>query len=245
MNIDAMVTLGNERDTVLDDVSLLKMMDEAHVDRAVIHPCDRQLVVDNREGNDAMLDAARAHEGRLIAACTANPWYGKWAIGTLRDAIRDGARMVTFAPSVQGFILGDELLDPLLEAIAPTRVPVYIHTGPHLHASPWQLVNVAERFPTLPFIMGHCGATDFWTDVPAAAKAVPNIYLESSFARPFSMKNHLGAVGIGRGIIGSGAPRNMLAFEWEQMRAVFDPKGHPGIFGGTIHKLLEAVDPSC
>ncbi len=243
MTIDACVTLGDERETVLSAAELVRQMDRAGVEQALIQPQDRELVADNRAGNDRMTRAAADFPGRLIPVCTANPWDGRHAVDELRRAIAAGARMIVFAPSLQGFILGDEMLFPLLDAVADTRIPIYVHTGPHLHAAPWQLVDVAERYPGLPFIMGHCGATDFWNDVPAAGAGAPNLYLESSFARPFVFKAHLEKVGIDRGIIGSGAPRSDLEFEWEQMRQLFPQKERPDLYGGTIARLMGEVRP--
>jgi len=241
VTLDACVTLGNERETVLSVEELLRQMDEAEVEQAVVHPSDRQLVVDNEAGNRAMLEAAAEYSGRLIPTCTANPWYGGRGVTGVLRAIEQGARMVVFAPALQGFILGDEILHPILDAIVDMRIPVYIHTGPHSHAAPWQLVNMAERYPSLPSIMGHSGATDYWNDVPAAALASDNIYLEASFARPFTMANHLKQVGMNRGIMGSGAPRNILAFEWQQTRALFPQEENQGYYGGTLRSLIEGI----
>ncbi|HVF10830.1 MAG TPA: amidohydrolase family protein [Abditibacteriaceae bacterium] len=243
MTIDACVTLGQERETVLSVADLLGQMDEADVERALVQPEDRALVVDNDEGNRAMLRAAEAHPDRLIATCTANPWHGPRAVEGVLRAIEQGARMVVFAPALQGFILGDEILFPVLDAVAEKCVPIYVHTGPHSHSTPWQLVNVAERYPTLPFIMGHSGATDYWTDVANAALASDNIYLEASFARPFIMLNHLKTVGMHRGIMGSAAPRNDLKFEWEQMRRVLAPEENEEYYGRTLLCLIEGVRP--
>lgn len=241
MNIDACVVLGQERETILSATDLLRQMDEADVERALIQPQDRALVVDNDAGNQMLLTAAQESSDRLIATCTANPWYGTRAVTGVLRAIEQGARMVVFAPALQGFILGDPILFPVLDAITDLHIPVYIHTGPHSHSAPWQLVNVAERYPMLPFIMGHSGATDYWNDVPHAASASDNIYLESSFARPFTMSNHLKQVGMHRGIMGSGAPRNILKFEWEQARAVFPPGENAGFYGDTLLSLIEGI----
>ena len=183
MTIDACVTLGEERETILSVDDLLRQMDEAGVEQALVQPADRALVVDNQEGNQAMLRAAGSHPDRLIAACTANPWHGLRAAKAVLDAVEQGARMVVFAPALQGFILGDEILFPVLDALTGKRIPIYVHTGPHSHSTPWQLVNVAERYPSLPFIMGHSGATDYWTDVANAALAADNIYYVVKFRR--------------------------------------------------------------
>ena len=113
MIIDACVTLGDERDTILPISDLLKQMDGAGVEQALVQPADRAFVVDNDEGNQAMLQAAASQPDRLIAACTVNPWYGPRAEEVVLRAIQQGARMVVFAPALQGFILGDELLFPV------------------------------------------------------------------------------------------------------------------------------------
>jgi predicted TIM-barrel fold metal-dependent hydrolase len=241
--IDACVTIGNERETSLRVDDLLRQMDRAGVQRAIVQPADRALAVDHRRGNHAMIEAVREHPTRFIAACTANPWFGPEAVAAIRDAIADGARMAVFAPSLQGFILGDELLFPLLDVLAEKRLPVYIHTGPHLHSSPWQLVSVAERYPMLSFLMGHCGATDFWNDVPLAAAHATNVYLEASFARPFGFKSHLEKLGRQRGIMGSGAPSNDLEFEWAQMREMFPANEFADVYGETMQRLIDEVRP--
>jgi len=239
LTIDCTITPGNERETVLAIDDLLRQMDRAQVDRAVIQPQDRCLAVANAEGNRRMLEMARAHPDRLVPACSVNPWYGRAAAEELLRAVADGARMLVLAPALQGYILGDELLNPVLDALGGRPMPVYVHTGPHLQSAPWQLALLAERYPHLPFIMGHSGATDFWTDVVPAARAAPNIYLESSFARPFTFARHLQALGAERGIMGSAAPRNDLKFEWEQMRAVLKPDAYSGFYGATLAGLLE------
>ncbi len=243
MTLDACVTLGAERETKLSSGDLLRQMDAAGVERAVVQADDRALAVDFARGNREMLAVARQHPDRLVATCSANPWYGSVAAEALRRAVTEGARMVVFAPSLQGFILGDEILDPVLESLVASRVPIYVHTGPHLHATPWQLAHLAARYPSLPFIMGHSGATDFWNDVPEAALSVPNIFIESSFARPFTMKSHLERVGGERGLMGSGAPRNDLAFEWSQAREVIAPGQHAGFYGETLGRLIGEVRP--
>jgi len=222
VNIDAYCVLGVDREYDLTEARLLRAMDAAGVDRAVVAPLDRCLAVDNREGNDHMLAAAQAHPDRLIPACSVNPWYGARAIQELK----------------RGYQANDELVWPLLDALEGKRTPVYVHTGTPGNATPWQLVDLAERYPATDFIMGHCGATDFWNDVRPAAAACANLYLEASLARPFVFAGHVRELGDGRGIMGSFAPLNDLAFEWEEMRRVLPPAQWPGVYGGNIARLL-------
>ena len=238
MTIDGYCTLGVDREYDLTPSDLLAAMDRAGVDRAVIAPVDRLLCVNNRDGNDFILNAARAHPDRLIPSCSANPWYGDAAVQEIRRAADAGARLLILHPMVQGYLANDELVWPLLDAATAEHLPVYIHTGPPGSASPWQVVDLAERYPGADFIMGHSGATDFWNDVIDAGKAAPNVYLESSLARPFTLVGRLSAVGMHRGIMGSYAPINELTFEWDQMRAVLPPEAVPDACGGNLLRLL-------
>jgi predicted TIM-barrel fold metal-dependent hydrolase len=231
--------LGVDREYDLTADALLRGMDQAGVDRAVIAPVDRCLAVDNRAGNEFVAQAATAHARRFIPACSINPWYGETGIQEFGRALSEGARLLVVHPMLQGFIANDELVWPLLEAAAAAKIPVYFHTGPPGNASPWQITDLANRYPALDLIMGHCGATDFWNDVNEATLAADNIYLESSLARPFAFVPRLEVVGARRGIMGSFAPNNDFSFEWDQIRQAVPAGLYPQVCGGNLQRLLE------
>ena len=239
MIIDGYCVLGVDREYDLTAEALLAGMDLAGVDRALIAPVDRCLAVDNRSGNEFVAQAAATHPQRFIPACSINPWYGAAGLREFERALGEGARLIVVHPMVQGFIANDELVWPLLEAAAAARIPVYFHTGPPGNASPWQITDLAERFPELDLIMGHCGATDFWNDVNDATLAADNIYLESSLARPFAFVPRLEVVGARRGIMGSFAPNNDFSFEWDQIRQAVPAGLYPQVCGGNLQQLLE------
>jgi len=238
VTVDGYCTLGVDREYDLTESSLLAAMDAAAVDRAVIAPVDRFLVVDNEVGNNAMLRAAAAHADRFIPSCSVNPWYGRRAVEELGRVLQDGARMLVLHPAIQGFLANDELVWPVLEVAAREGLLVYIHTGAPGHATPWQVVDLAERHPGLDLIIGHCGATDFWNDVVPAGRCAPNVYLESSLARPFLFTTYLKELGWARGIMGSYAPVNELAFEWEQMRSELPAEAIDAVCGHNLLRLL-------
>ena len=239
MTIDGYCTLGVDREYDLTEGALLEAMDRAGVERAVIAAVDRCLAVDNRAGNDLLLRAAEEHPNRFIPSCSVNPWYGDKGLEELRRALGKGARMVVLHPAVQGYQANDELIWPVLEVAAEEKVPVYVHTGNPGSASPWQVVDLAERYPGMDLIIGHCGATDFWNDVVEAGRAASNIFLESSLARPFQFNRYLNEVGYGKGIMGSYAPVNDLVFEWEQIRGVLPPENAADVCGNNLLGLLE------
>jgi predicted TIM-barrel fold metal-dependent hydrolase len=239
MTIDGYVALGVDREYDLTPEDLIRTMDRSEVERAVIAPVDRCLAVDNREGNEFLAEAALDHADRLIPACSANPWYGEGAVVECRRAIEAGARMLVLHPFVQGYQANDELVWPLLEVAVGERVPVYVHTGMPGNATPWQVVDLAERFEGLDAIIGHCGATDFWNDVIEAAQASDRVYLESSLARPFQFSRYLEAAGQQKGIMGSFAPINEFRFEWGQMRGELPERMWDDVLGGNLQRLLE------
>jgi len=239
MNIDCYCAVGIDREFNLTEKQLLKAMDTAGVQMAVIAPVDRYLAVDNRIGNNRLLKAAKTHPGRFIAAFSVNPWCAKRSAVELKRCIAAGARILVLHPFIQGYLANDEISFPLLEIVSEENIPVYIHTGPPGNATPWQIVDLAERFPELNFIIGHCGATDFWNDVPGAAKARDNIYLESSLARPFAFHSYLKTVGRAKGIMGSYAPINDFVFEWTEMKKELPEDLWADVLGHNLKRLLE------
>jgi hypothetical protein len=239
MTIDGYCTLGVDREYDLTESALLRAMDEAGVEKAVIAPPDRYLAVYNREGNEMMRKAVAAHKDRFIGTCSANPWYGESAVAELRRALDAGARMLVLHPLVQGYQASDELIYPLVEEAGKQRVPVYLHTGPPGNSTPWQIVDLADQYRSQDFIMGHCGAADFWNDVINAGGQCDNVYLESSLARPFHFARYMENLGKGKGIMGSWAPINSLKFEWEQMRKFVSADVFNEISGKTLALLLE------
>lgn len=220
--------------------ALIRAMDAAGITRAVTMPQNQELAVRNREGNQRLLDLAAAHSPRFIPACAASPWQGSEALEILSEAFRRGARLLVFAPAVQGFSMTDALVDPLLERAAEHGLPVYVHTGPHAFGAPSQTVLAARNHPRTRFILGHCGSTDHAWDMPSIAKhhLGKNLWLETSLVRPWAVPAYLEAAGEGRVIFGSAAPLNDPAFELEQLAALLPPSDHPGFYGGNLLNLI-------
>ncbi len=239
MTIDAYCTIGIDREYDLTGEALVKQMDSAGVERAVIAPVDRAMAVYNRDGNQLMCRTWTAYRDRLIPSCSVNPWYNSAALKEFARATSEGARMLVLHPFLQGFLANDELVFPVLEAAAREAIPVYIHTGVPAVSTPWQVADLAERFPSLDFIMGHCGATDFWNDVVLAAARFPNLFIESSLARPFGLVAHARKLDPGRAVMGSWTPVNDLRFEWEQMRKCVPPGLWEAMSGQNLRRLLE------
>ena len=241
--IDAYAIPGRERETALDPGELLRQMDTAGISRAVIAPEDRELAVWNESGNRRLLEVAGASEGRLIPSCTASPWRGEQGVSLVRDAVDAGARMLVLDPLCQGFVLTDEVADPLLRFAGDRRLPVYVHTGAHSVGAPTQAVLLAARFPQTPFILAHCGSTDYAHDMRAVFQAAPaNVWFELSLVRPWGMAAYGALLSTDRFIFATSTPRNDPVFEVREFGRHWPLDEHPATYAGNILALIGGVD---
>jgi len=240
MIIDAHCHLGEGFSASRSADELLKEMDENNVAKAVIVPMDRSIAVYNHEGNDFLLKVSRKYPERFIPMTTVNPWFGDKAIEELQWSFKEGARGLKFHPFLQGFRIGDEVTFPLIELAIRYQKPIYFHTGTPISGMPYQLTEVAMRYPEGNFIMGHMATTDFWNDVALATNAVQNIYLETSVNNPSSIKAMVEKVGADRMLYGSDSPENSISVEIEKINKVVDSEEERRyIFEITAKKLFE------
>ena len=167
-----------------------------------------------------------------------------WPGWLRRIAARDsgGREDARAGTALQGFCLGDELADDLLRAAAELRVPVYVHTGPHSASTPTQLVLLAARHPQTRFILGHCGSTDYASDMPAVMEAPQeNVWYETSLARPGAVARYGTTAGASKLIFGSSAPRHDPAFELKFLDQLWPIAEHADTYGGNLLRLLSEV----
>ena len=236
MIVDGYTTLGNE----LTREQLLQQMDSCGVAGAVVGPEDHELAVYNREGNQRLTaESARAPD-RLIPACTVTPWRGRQAETILRDAVEAGARLLVLAPAVQGFMMTDDVIDPVLLLAAALDIAVYVHTGPHGMGAPTQTVLAAQKHPETRFILAHGGSTDHAWDMETIVEhhMLDNLWLELSLVRPWVLPRYLQAAGADRVIYGSSAPRTDLAFEVEHFTQYVPLDAHPDFYGTNLLRAL-------
>ena len=96
--LDGYCTPGMERETRLSPNGLLELLDQAGIERAVIAPEDREIAVNNRGGNDRILELSKSSGRRFIPACAVNPWFGQAGCDELRRAAGAGARLLVMSP---------------------------------------------------------------------------------------------------------------------------------------------------
>lgn len=224
---------------------LLTAMDAAAIDVTLLSPADDEVAVRNRDGNDRMLALAASNPDRLRAYAVANPWFGPDAVRELDRAITAGAAAMKINSAVQGFLLLDEIIDPLIRVARHHNVPVYAHTGTPIQALPLQLAELADRFPDVRFIMGRSGRTDFRSDAPTVLDLAPNVYADTS--------HDYGATGLTNTYRSFGARRMIFcsdhpyATRSDARRAIADidmsTADRTAVLGGNLAALLAATRP--
>jgi uncharacterized protein len=237
--VDARCTIGEGRVASLSADDLVRQLDANDVEAAVVGPPDRCLAVANREGNDFVLDACRRHPDRLIGFATVNPWYGDAAVTELRRAAAAGLRGLILHPPLQGYLLLDTLVDPLLGVAEEYGLPVWAPTGKPFLSLPLQLTELARRFPHVAFLMGHLGHSDFWIEAVPAAAAARNIYAEVSYKQPSVIVDAVAQLGADRVVYGSDTPFNDMRLEVEKFRAAeLDERARELVGAETLLSLL-------
>ncbi|MDX6259223.1 MAG: uncharacterized protein QOH84_911 [Kribbellaceae bacterium] len=232
------VDLDDDLDHVLAD------MDEHGVASTVLIPTDREIAVDNRAGNDAILAAAAAHPDRLLPMATVNPWFGERAVAELGRAVGNGAVGLKLHPALQGFVLCHPMAHPVVAECQVLGVPVYVHTGTPPYAQPLQLVELARTFPEVTFVMGHGGSTDLKADAQVAAEMAPNIVVETSWTLPARLRQLVEVYGADRVMFGSDAPLSHLGLELANHRAAeLAAPDAAAVLGGTARRLFGAGRP--
>jgi predicted TIM-barrel fold metal-dependent hydrolase len=217
---------------------LLAEMDRCAIEQAIIGPEKKYFAIDNKSGNSYIAHAARQHPDRLTGFAIASPWLGKKALAELNRALDLGLTGLKIYPAVQGFILTDPQIFPLIEFAEKARWPVYCATGTPICAMPLQLAELAERYPRAKFIMGHGGFCDFWNDIPDALRRCSNLYIETSYILPSQITAWIKEAGIGRFVFGSDLPFSSLDLELKKISLLSERIDKERILRKNILRVL-------
>jgi predicted TIM-barrel fold metal-dependent hydrolase len=192
-----------------------------HIAHTIAAPSGGLMVVDNTDANNQMIKLARAQSRLISGLAVANPWYGKRAVSILQRAFEGGLVGLYLDPARQGFQLSESIIDPLIEVCREYDRPVYSHTGTPVCAMPFQLAELAQRFPTVTFVMGHAAWTDFnGYDVIPVARKVENIMVETSCTVGAFVQAAIDQLGADRLLFGTGYPASLPAYEFAKFSAL-------------------------
>jgi predicted TIM-barrel fold metal-dependent hydrolase len=235
-------------------------MDEAGIDACVMvgwywerqETCDLQ----NRLHQEWM----GRHPGRLLGFAAVQPAAGARAIDSLERALDSGLCGIgeILAPA-QGFSLGDEGWDRVVEVSVRRRVPITLHaTDPEAGPAagpPTPLgdyLRMALRHPEATFILAHWGGGLAFRDPPGGGPLPPNLYFDTAASpllyTPAVVRQAADRVGPDRILYGSDYPLLLYPresrkpgfkrFLGEVAAAGLDDGERERILGSNIRRLL-------
>ncbi|MEP6617996.1 MAG: amidohydrolase family protein [bacterium] len=141
--------------------------------------------VDLSRGNDAMAAIADAEPDRVRWYVTVNPNHTAHALGEITRGIARGAIGIKLLASRRA---DDPLLDPICERAAARGLPVLHHIWQH-RTREWpnqeisdgrDLARLAQRHPTVSFVLAHLGGGGDWAHTLPAVQEHPNVFPDLS-----------------------------------------------------------------
>jgi predicted TIM-barrel fold metal-dependent hydrolase len=224
---------------------LVKVMDATGIDRAVVfatHWQNRGVDPDPNyeQANRYVRDAVTRYPKRLIGFTRANPNWGRAAVDELDRCLgQSEMRGIKLHPDWDAFFMGGPLVEPILALAAERRVPVLIYSGYPLRAQPLQILTYAERFASVPIVLGHM-AYRMASDAIAVAERARNIYLETSCQWSLYILKAVQVLGPTRVVFGSDFPYEIPAAELARITEFpgFDKETMRRILGDNAAELL-------
>lgn len=172
-----------------DCVNMLREMDEAGIDKAVLLVIDFGLAY---AGMETTIEEIHLEHKKLLDQCdrflafsNVDPRRGQEGLDLFEKAVREwGFCGMKLYPAC-GYSPADRKLFPYYEICQELRLPVLTHVGPTTatlpfrHTQPAQVDDAAFHFPEVNFILGH-GAVTHYQDAALLAQYRPNVFLDLS-----------------------------------------------------------------
>lgn len=202
--------------------ALLKQMDEAGIDKAVINCYAESL------DNESIYRAITNYPDRFIGLYTVNPWRDDSA-AELEDALANkGFRGLYMNPLRHGYMLCEhEVFYPLLDVCRKYKAVVWCHGSAETFCSPVFFSAIADDYPDVNIILGRQGLNYDNASAVVIAKKHPNIYLDTSASMDFNAHRAVKTAGIDKVLLGTGTP-DAGYFPLELMKVRGAVKNYPG-----------------
>ena len=176
----------------------------------------------------------------------------------MEEWIRDGpcVGIKYYGGNPQGITCSHPNNDPIIELAAKLQAIIYIHTWMIVggdprrpgggnsagESTPMDVAQLAERFPTVPLICGHCGGD--WELGVRAVREKPNVLIEFSGSDPHSgqLDYTVRQIGVDRLVWGGHGPSRSYSTE---LSKVFDAglsttQRHQ-VLGGNLRRIATPI----
>ncbi|MHB9028959.1 MAG: amidohydrolase family protein [Candidatus Latescibacterota bacterium] len=186
------------------------MMDRCGISKTV-SSATPALCGDLVQGNDLMLEAVRAHRGRIYGACATNGHYPELSLNDLHRTFEDpGVVCVKIHPFLSCIKMNDKRMKGIYEFTAARRLFMIVHTW--LDADPYGnldlFASVAKDWPDINWLMGHSGGPFGAHRAVEIVRELPNVFIDLTIsscpARQFEF--FVKEVGSDRMILGTDNP---------------------------------------
>lgn len=193
---------------------LIAKMDRLGIDKAVIQHLISPLWEQDeiKKGNNLTIEAVWSNPDRFVGLTVVNPKHGRFAEQEARRCLEAGLKGIKVQPAMHGYYPVDgEIMDPIMKVAERAGVPLVTHSDWNAKCcTPYQVVRLAQRYPTVPVVMLHMGMDgEMLLHLPDVVRQARNVYLDSSqtpdlpHAVYINTTKHLGADRI---LFGSDAP---------------------------------------
>jgi len=170
---------------------LLKLMDEAGVDKAVLTAEDAETTMHMKTPNEKVAEFVKRAPDRFIGMAAVDPHKGMQALKDLEYAVKQlEMKALCLEPWLHKLRSNDKRYYPIYAKCVELEIPVWIHTSinfvPSLHIDfgrPIHLDEVAGHFPELILVAGH-GGWPWVNEMMAVAWRHKNVLLDISAIRP-------------------------------------------------------------
>ena len=196
-----------------DEDYIINNMDSKGIDASIVQPFPGAFPQPPEEEHNRIAKLAEKHHGRIFGMCSVNP---------LAVSDEEWLEEVERCIKNLGFVgiklhtLGHSLIPSspagmrTFEIANKYNVPVMVHTGHSVMASPSLIIPAARKWPNLPIILAHAGFVSESSNAINVASMFKNVFLEWSWGMADDIVMGINQLGIERNLFGSDIPNNTL-----------------------------------
>ena len=225
--------------------SLIELMDDAGIDRAIVMTYT-ELPAVNPHALEYLAEQIAKYPGRLIGYVRLHPWYPE-AVDLLDRAIGEfNMKGVKLHPVGNLSHPGSDVTLRVIRRAAQHRAPVLFHCGDEALTTPLQIAQAAEAVPEATIILGHMGGYFHVDEAIEVASRHFNVYLETSATPyPAQIRRAVDRLGAERVLFASDGPGCLPKLEVHKVRlAGLSQSEEERLFSRNILKLLAGVRAS-
>lgn len=231
---------------------LLKRMDEARIDKAVLVPggmadsrrFTKYITLEEKPNsenipNDLVEGMLRKYPEKFYGFYCINPLKGEQVLEEFEVAIKKGFSGLKLAPTIHNFSLSSKVVKELASLCGELNVPFYSHVVFSPAANTKKIGTLIKEFPKTNFIIGHMGFGPADVDAVDLAYEHDNAFLETSQSSFIILDEALNKCGSKKLIFGSEFPLdNQKAILENIIQLKCNSQGFEDIVCNNILKLI-------